>query len=913
MDPSGIIGIIGVAGQILATCTKLGLNWRDAPDDAKKFKSEVDALHKTLWEIYNHLIQNPDFITAFEGKHSAVLSNLAAPPNSDDSALLFTCKEELEDVLKALQKRLGGSRFGWERLKATFSNEKTQSAIENVQRRCQHINSKILIDNTAITVDTNLVVRSARNELTERHLDENKRRTLDRITSIDFSKQLADNLERRQDGTGLWLLESPEFQTWVQGDRQTLFCPGMPGAGKTMLSSIVIEYLQRRFIGNSSVGVGFMFCNFRRHDEQTPRSLLSSVLKQLYWAMPSGCSDVEKIYNNGSSSPSRREIEECLQSVTSQFTRVYILVDALDEFGEDRGILLKSILSVQETENVNIFTTSRHIPEIEIYFNEATSIEIRATDEDVMRFLDGRMSRLPSAARKSRELQGEIKHSIVEAVQGMFLLAQLYFDSLGSSAYDNAYDEAMERIEGQFEDQEMLAKEALSWIVCARRPLKTLELQHALAVERGTTELDEDNITELEDIVSVCAGLITIDEESDIIRLVHYTTQEYFQRTTERWLPSAQHLIVESFMTYFSFNAFSVGSCHDDSYLESRLEEYPLYEYATLEWGHHAQSILPPSESVISFLMDGQSNLEAAFEVIWYRGRIPDFRTKRPPMELSGLHLAAYFGLKEAFTMIIDRFGPEIDINVRDGGDFTPLFYAVMGGNTDFIAWLLSIDKIELGPKGKEHPYTPVKLAATIGDMAGILPFIKSDKVDLNTKEIFGNTPLATAVTKRWINIVKALIESGRVDVNLQNNQKQTPLSHAAESGYVEGLRFLLGSAKANANEADIFGETPLYTALHMGQQETARLLLDSGQVDVSLSIESVRRRTPLDQALLTFGHDHSITKLLVHRMKLIGISTEATIKAWEDFQKFPYASADNISDIHITWFHKYELAGTFQ
>ncbi|KAH9229045.1 hypothetical protein K456DRAFT_1774516 [Colletotrichum gloeosporioides 23] len=676
MDPSGIIGIIGVAGQILATCTKLGLNWRDAPDDAKKFKSEVDALHKTLWEIYNHLIQNPDFITAFEGKHSAVLSNLAAPPNSDDSALLFTCKEELEDVLKALQKRLGGSRFGWERLKATFSNEKTQ------------------------------------------HLDENKRRTLDRITSIDFSKQLADNLERRQDGTGLWLLESPEFQTWVQGDRQTLFCPGMPGAGKTMLSSIVIEYLQRRFIGNSSVGVGFVFCNFRRHDEQTPRSLLSSVLKQLYWAMPSGCSDVEKIYNNGSSSPSRREIEECLQSVTSQFTRVYILVDALDEFGEDRGILLKSILSVQETENVNIFTTSRHIPEIEIYFNEATSIEIRATDEDVMRFLDGRMSRLPSAARKSRELQGEIKHSIVEAVQGIDALSKF---ASGSSAYDNAYDEAMERIEGQFEDQEMLAKEALSWIVCARRPLKTLELQHALAVERGTTELDEDNITELEDIVSVCAGLITIDEESDIIRLVHYTTQEYFQRTTERWLPSAQHLIVESFMTYFSFNAFSVGSCHDDSYLESRLEEYPLYEYATLEWGHHAQSILPPSESVISFLMDGQSNLEAAFEVIWYRGRIPDFRTKRPPMELSGLHLAAYFGLKEAFTMIIDRFGPE-----------TPLSHAAESGYVEGLRFLLG-----------------------------------SAKANANEADIFGETPLYTALHMGQQETARLLLDSGQVDYEL--------------------------------------------------------------------------------------------------------------------------------------------------
>ena len=84
----------------------------------------------------------------------------------------------------------------------------------------------------------------------------------------------------------------------------------------------------------------------------------------------------------------------------------------------------------------------------------------------------------------------------------------------------------MIRIERQFTDQEELAKQVLSWITCAERPLTILELQHALAVEVGESELDEDNLPELEDMVSVCAGLVTIDEESNVIRLVHYTTQE---------------------------------------------------------------------------------------------------------------------------------------------------------------------------------------------------------------------------------------------------------------------------------------------------------------------------------------------------------------------------------------------------
>ncbi len=105
-----------------------------------------------------------------------------------------------------------------------------------------------------------------------------------------------------------------------------------------------------------------------------------------------------------------------------------------------------------------------------------------------------------------------------------FLLAQLNLDSLkgkrsakavraaletlptGSQAYDHAYDDAMDRIEGQLKDQEELAKQVLSWITYAKRPLSTTELQHALGVEVGETELDPDNIPLVEDIVSVCAG-----------------------------------------------------------------------------------------------------------------------------------------------------------------------------------------------------------------------------------------------------------------------------------------------------------------------------------------------------------------------------------------------------------------------
>jgi hypothetical protein len=99
---------------------------------------------------------------------------------------------------------------------------------------------------------------------------------------------------------------------------------------------------------------------------------------------------------------------------------------------------------------------------------------------------------------------------------------------------DKVYKDVIERINRQQPGFLRLAEKVLSWITCAKRPLTTSELQHALAIVVGDSKLNEDNLERIEIIVSVCAGLVTVNEESRIIRLVHYTTQEYFERTQKQ-------------------------------------------------------------------------------------------------------------------------------------------------------------------------------------------------------------------------------------------------------------------------------------------------------------------------------------------------------------------------------------------
>jgi hypothetical protein len=83
---------------------------------------------------------------------------------------------------------------------------------------------------------------------------------------------------------------------------------------------------------------------------------------------------------------------------------------------------------------------------------------------------------------------------------------------------DQIYDEAMERIERQSNTKE-LAKRVLSWIIYASRPLTVEELRHALAVSPKMTKMDPRDLVFEWKLTSVCAGLVVIDKEQDIIRL----------------------------------------------------------------------------------------------------------------------------------------------------------------------------------------------------------------------------------------------------------------------------------------------------------------------------------------------------------------------------------------------------------
>jgi ankyrin repeat protein len=453
-----------------------------------------------------------------------------------------------------------------------------------------------------------------------------------------------------------------------------------------------------------------------------------------------------------------------------------------------------------------------------------------------------------------------------------FLLARLYLDSLvgkkspkairialkelsaGSKSYDSAYSNAMERIEGQVPDQREMAKDILSWITCATRQLTTVELQNALAVELGSCEFDQENLPELDDMVSACAGLVTIDDHSGRIRLVHYTAQEYFLRTWTKWFPKAHYDIAASCVTYLSFDCFKEGPCSTDEEFEARRDRYPLYSYVAQNWGYHAQFQTISTEMVLG-LLDDMWKLDACVQAMLAQKKSPGhiMYSQRIPNTLRGLHLAAYLGLEDVVRQLIQR-GDQI--NIRDSFGGTPLTWAARNGREAAVQLLLENGA---DPSGRDkYGRTPLAWAASTGH-EGVVKLLLEEDINPEAEDNDGQTPLVWAASTGHEGVVSLLLEKG-ADPYSKDNRGLTPLVGAAIGGFAGVVKVLLGKG-VDLEQRDEDGKTMTSWAVLAGSDSVVELLLEAGA-----DIESKDHDGRTLLSLAAFDYRGRATKLLLEK-----------------------------------------------
>ena len=260
--------------------------------------------------------------------------------------------------------------------------------------------------------------------MNQRQNDQERTRILDWLSKVDYALQQNDFMGRRQPGTGEWLINSDKYREWHQSPGQTLFCPGMPGAGKSICTAIVINDLHTRFNGSRDVGIAYIYCHFRRREDQRLEDLLLNLLKQLSETtecLPGDSRALFERHQEKHTRPLFDEIWGTLKSVSGLFQRVFVVVDALDECQADDGCqagLIAHLLKLQSECGANIFATSR-LTDIVKKFRGSLSLEIRAVEADVRKYLDGNLVRLPECVHDHPALQEEIKSTIVHLVRGM--------------------------------------------------------------------------------------------------------------------------------------------------------------------------------------------------------------------------------------------------------------------------------------------------------------------------------------------------------------------------------------------------------------------------------------------------------------------------------------------------------------
>ncbi|EGX44898.1 hypothetical protein AOL_s00176g69 [Orbilia oligospora ATCC 24927] len=598
------------------------------------------------------------------------------------------------------------------------------------------------------------------------------------LTDIDYGPQQSDYRSRRQAGTGQWLLNSPEFQEWVVGDKQSLFCPGIPGAGKTIIASIVVDYLVSK-VGNTKVGLAYIYYDMRQTKLQNANHILASLLKQLAETQSSlfpGIKDLYTHHHPRHTRPSFDELSKVLRSIMNTYSKVFLVIDALDESRTSDGfqrLILTEIFYLRNQHNANIFITSRNIPEITEMFKEGKSLEIRARDVDIEKYIKGRIS------DEGKEPLEELRDRIITQTLGNL--------PKGLDAYITAYDEAMDRIIHGSKNLAQLAISVLSWITCAKRPLVTSELQHALAIQIEDHDLDVDDLIPIKDIISVCAGLVVVDKESDTIRLVHTTTQEYFERTRQRWFPEAETNIAKACIAYLLFSEFESGMCSSDKVFEARLMKYRFYDYAARNWGHHTTTTSAEEvERLASKFIRNAQKVSAASQAATASRGSHNF-SQNVPRQVTGLHLASYFGLwKIVRTLLLEGSEPD----VKDTHGRTPLGLAAANGHDAVISLLCASHAVDLNSADK-YDNTPLSLAAARGHPAAVEVLLRDDRIDRGRKDIYGNTALAWAEANRHDTVAELLSGPSNNPTAIDTPKDPSLLFRAAKDGNGAAIRMI--------------------------------------------------------------------------------------------------------------------------
>lgn len=211
-------------------------------------------------------------------------------------------------------------------------------------------------------------------------LDERRSKLIDWLSAISYNLKHEKTSSLRQENTGNWILELEAYKSWEASKSDCLWLHGLPGSGKSVLVSNVIEHLQRGH--GSEYTLAYCYCDFAVQAATLPQNILRTLLVQLIADLPSialdNFKDLLDMQSRGQAPPSNLKTLKSLliRACTSSSTgAVVMIIDALDECS-DRDEFLICLTELAAEKQMRILVSSRTEPDIVETFVESEFTQI---------------------------------------------------------------------------------------------------------------------------------------------------------------------------------------------------------------------------------------------------------------------------------------------------------------------------------------------------------------------------------------------------------------------------------------------------------------------------------------------------------------------------------------------------------
>ncbi|EYB33484.1 hypothetical protein FG05_30074 [Fusarium graminearum] len=590
-----LLDVYGQIGEVLPDLTRY-----------HQIYKEYHSVHKHLEDYYCDILQF----------HSNALDVFARPGwKTLFHSTWKTFKTQFGPILKSL-----------ERHRVMLSEEKLTAIMQETQKQGKSIHDKLHQMDSALRerdkkdAERDLITRQS--QIDQQH------RTVER--KIDAPKYHEDyeiaSQKRSQNTSGQWILGHPLVSEWLDHSSTAdgkIYLSGIPGAGKTVLTSCLITHLKELKSSTTDSGDRFTISYFYfKHDQPKKNSFVSLLLSLLAQLVAQDESLLDHIYHACHSMDSQqfRSLDEVSRHVSIALqsqTRCFIIIDALDECPEAPKVL-------QWFENV-IFKENGTLGDIDsnirLFISGQRDGILERHDQDIKEYSEAMASKIRDKFSLDLEYEQDIVSCVTSHACGMFLYAQIVLTNLISqtSKYDfkqemkaetfpdgleQAYERVIVRVlRNPNKSERAVAKHILGMIICAFRPLHWREIQSKFCIDPSNSEADIDRELVLS-CKQICSSLVDfsyVDPSlsspgEEIIDLVHSSAKTYLVQTKEIDVPTENAKMALFCTEYMISRPLTPGLSRPDIQEYATTGYYGFHDYAAAFWWKHARQVLAASE-----------------------------------------------------------------------------------------------------------------------------------------------------------------------------------------------------------------------------------------------------------------------------------------------------------------------------